>query len=231
MPPTKKTPLKNDIAADVYNTQGEIVGTHALSSTIFGVPMKEGLVHLAVVSQQAAARKGTASTKTKGEVRGGGKKPWKQKGTGRARHGSIRSPLWRGGGIVFGPRPDRNYDLKMNKKAKRKALSMVLSQRAQGKNIILLDILALSEPKTKYALALLKKLTPAFGENKKKQIGFVLTKEDTPLRRSFRNIPYVKLVSLESLNIIDVLKCSKLVMSVSNLEKIETQFNSDVVRN
>lgn len=226
MPTTKKSVLeKKELTANIYNAQGEIVGVQTLANGIFGIPLKEGLVHLAVVQEQAAKRKGTASTKTKGEVRGGGKKPWKQKGTGRARHGSIRSPLWRGGGIVFGPRPDRNYSLKMNKKAKRKALLMVLSQTAQNGNIILLDTLSFQAPKTKEANVLLQKLPLGFDAKKKKRIGFVATKEDSVVRKSLRNIPLVKVVSLESMNIVDTLSCSKLVIPLSNLKKMEEQFS------
>ncbi len=220
----KEQQQKKDITANVYNTDGDVVSTRMLSQDVFDIPMQEGLIHLAVVSQGARNRKGTASTKTKGEVRGGGKKPWKQKGTGRARHGSIRSPLWRGGGITFGPRPDRNYDLKMNKKAKRKALCMVFSQRAHAENIILLDSISFEQPKTKLALGILKKLPLGLDLKKRKKIGFIATKEDKNIRKSLRNIPGVNLLSLESLNIIEVLKCSKLVVSLLSLDKIEQTF-------
>ncbi len=220
----KELPQKKDITANVYNTDGDVVSTRMLSNDVFDIPMQEGLIHLAVVSQGARNRKGTASTKTKGEVRGGGRKPWKQKGTGRARHGSIRSPLWRGGGITFGPRPDRNYDLKMNKKAKRKALCMIFSQRAHDENIILLDTISFEQPKTKQAVGVLKKLPLGIDLKKKRKVGFIATKDDKNIRKSLRNIPCVNLLSLESLNIIDVMKCSKLIVSLSSLEKIEQTF-------
>ncbi len=142
----------------VYNTKGETVGEQELDPQIFGVKINPVVVQQAVVAQQANARAPIAHTKGRGEVRGGGKKPWAQKGTGRARHGSIRSPLWRGGGITFGPTKFRNFSIKINKKAKRAALLMALSDRAQDQKIILLDKLELEKPKTKIAFAVLQNL-------------------------------------------------------------------------
>lgn len=223
MTPKKEKKVER-LVLDVYNAAGDIVGKREMPDSIFQVPLKEGLVHLAVVAQQAGARKIIASTKTRGEVRGGGKKPWKQKGTGRARHGSTRSPLWRGGGVTFGPRTDRNYELKMNKKARQKALCMVLSQRAQTKNIILVDSYIPEKIKTKDALSFLKKLPLALDQKtqkKKRVIGFVVKSHESDLRKSLRNISFLKLLGTENLNIVDVLKARTLIMPLASLEVIE----------
>jgi len=134
---------------NLYNQEGKEIGKAELTSEIFDVKLNSNLVHQAVVAQTANKRQVLAHTKDRSEVRGGGKKPWRQKGTGRARHGSIRSPLWRGGGITFGPTNERNFSLKINKKAKRKALLMCLSDKAKNERIILVDNLELAEAKTK----------------------------------------------------------------------------------
>lgn len=218
--------LKEAIVCDVYNAAGEVVSQRTLVPEIFNVEVKEGLVHLAVVAQQANSRRVIADTKSRGEVRGGGKKPWKQKGTGRARHGSTRSPIWRGGGVTFGPRTDRNYSLKINKKAKKNALCMVLSDKAQQKNIILLDTDAFHAQKTKEALALLKKLPLQFDAKRKKQfsVGCVLPAGSTVESRGFRNIPFAHVLPVNSLNIIDVLQAKKLVMPLASLDAIERTY-------
>lgn len=215
------------IVADVYNSQGEKISTKELSSAVFGVPMKEGLVHLAVVAQAANARNIHASTKTRGEVRGGGKKPWKQKGTGRARHGSTRSPIWRKGGITFGPRTDRNYSLKINQKARQKALCMVLSQKVNEGRLVLLDDFSLQNPKTKEALSVLKKL-PITATNVKKQpsIGVVSPLGAVLLNRSLKNIPNVHVLPAHSLNVASTLQMRYLVMPLKSLELIEERFAS-----
>ncbi len=218
--------VKDPIVCDVYNAVGEIIGQRTLMPQIFNCDIKEGLVHLAVVAQQANARVVLADTKSRGEVRGGGKKPWKQKGTGRARHGSIRSPIWRGGGITFGPRAERNYSLKINKKAKKSALCMVLSDKAQNKNIVLLDTDAFHAQKTKEALALLKKLPFGFSEKRKKQhsIGCVMPQGSTVVSRGFRNISFAHLLQANSLNVIDVLKVKKLMVPLASLDMIERTY-------
>jgi len=217
---------KNPIVCDVYNANGEVVGKRELIADIFNREIKEGLVHLAVVAQAANARPVLADTKSRGEVRGGGKKPWRQKGTGRARHGSIRSPLWRGGGVTFGPRTDRNYSLKINKKAKKNALCMVLSDKAQQNNIILLDAPAFHAQKTKEALAFLKKLPLGLDEKRKKQpvIGCVTPAGNAEGNRGFKNIPFAHLLPVGSLNIIDVLKAKKLLVPLASLDVIERTY-------
>jgi len=213
------------IILDVYDTEGTKVSTKELSSSIFGVPLKEGLIHLAVVAQAANARTVHASTKTRGEVRGGGKKPWKQKGTGRARHGSIRSPLWRKGGIVFGPRTTRNYSLKINQKARQKALCMVLSQKVREGRLVLIDDFVLTQPKTKEAISVLKRL-PFNAPQAKKQpsIGVVSPIGAHALNRSLKNIPYVHILPAHSLNVASTLQMRYLVMPLKSLEHIEQRF-------
>ena len=154
----------------VYNQKAEIVGDIELNSKIFEVKPKQHLLAEAVRVQLSNARIGTAHTKTKGEVRGGGRKPWKQKGTGRARAGSIRSPIWRGGGITFGPRSNRNWELKMNKKAKKQALFMTLSDKVKENRFIVVDKMELSAIKTKEMLGILKDFRSKIKDLGKKQI-------------------------------------------------------------
>lgn len=213
------------IVLNVYNSEGVVVSNRELDATVFGITPKEEVVHLAVVAQDANARRVYASTKGKGEVRGGGKKPWKQKGTGRARHGSIRSPLWRGGGIVFGPRANRNYSLKINKKVKKKALCMVLSVRASEGRIVLLDTLEITSAKTKQAAGLLAKLPVIeFAKGRKSA---VITPPHTPsLTRSLRNLPRVSIIPALSLNVKDLIASPSLVIPLASLESIEKQYGA-----
>ena len=224
--PTAKTKIEpKKITLDVYNSQGAVVSSRELAATVFGITPKEEVLHLAVVAQDANARRVYASTKGKGEVRGGGKKPWKQKGTGRARHGSIRSPIWRGGGIVSGPRANRNYSLKINKKVKKKALCMVLSARASEGRIVLLDTLAVPTAKTKQASLLLTKL-PLIEFAKGRKFA-VITPPHTPeLSRSLRNLPRVVIIPALSLNLKDLIASPSLVIPLASLESIEKQYGS-----
>src|SRR4051812_35922693 len=136
------------LTTKLYSTEGKVVGDQELSPKEFGVAMKPALVHEIVVAQQNASRETIANTKTRGEVRGGGKKPWKQKHTGRARHGSTRSPIWKGGGVVFGPRNTRVFETKVNKKAKMSALKMVLSEKVAREQFVVVDALEVKEYKT-----------------------------------------------------------------------------------
>ncbi len=189
------------LTAKIYNMAGEVVGEEKLDPAIFGVKAKEGLIHQAVVAQMANRRQVLAHTKNRGEVRGGGKKPWKQKGTGRARAGSIRSPLWKGGGVIFGPRKNRNFKQKINKKMRRKALLMCLSDRAGEARIVLLDKLELVEFKTKKLLEILNKLP-----SKEKKTLLVLVKDDKKIIKSAANLPYVKTIEARNLNVVDVLE-------------------------
>lgn len=207
-------------SVNVYNQEGKTIGTLELNPAHFGVKVNPSLVHEVVVAQQANARRSIASTKTKGEVRGGGKKPWKQKGTGRARQGSIRSPQWVGGGIAFGPLSERNFCVKVNRKAKQKALFMALSDKVTGEKLVVLDAFTPKEPKTKEAAALFAKLPV------QRKALVVLPKSDPTLLRMVRNLQNVKLITVNSLNLVDVLGYPTLVFwkdTVPAFEKLYTK--------
>lgn len=219
----------------VYNIQGEEVGTTKLPAKVFGVEMNNDLVYQAVVAQMASRRTPLAHTKERGEVRGGGRKPWRQKGTGRARHGSTRSPIWRGGGITFGPRKEKVFAKKINKKAKRKALLMVLSSKVKDKELIILDKLELKEPKTKLMAEIISKLFlprgKASGKADKKiptpavagqaSILIATPKKDENIIRANRNLPYTKTIAANSLNIIDLLSFKYLFLDKEAIKVIE----------
>lgn len=179
---------------------------------VLAYPLKEHLIYEAVVNYRANQRRGTASTKTRAEVRGGGRKPWRQKGTGRARAGSTRSPLWRSGGITFGPRP-RDYSYKMPRKAKRNALKSVLAMKFAEKQIMVLDSLKFKEPKTKEGVNLLKQL-------KIESALVVDTQENRNLFLSLRNIPKVKAIDINQVNIYDVLNHKSLVFTQKAFESL-----------
>jgi large subunit ribosomal protein L4 len=210
----------------VYNQQAENVGEIELNDKIFGIKQSKHLLAEAVRIQLSNARKGLAHTKTRGEVSGGGKKPWKQKGTGRARAGSIRGPIWRHGGIALGPRSDRNWELKMNKKAKTKALFMSLSDKAASGRFIIIDDMTM-EPKTKE----FAKIYGAFAKNikdfGKKQLLLVPKKTDAVARAS-RNVPAVSQALANSLNVVDILKADTIVATKEALPIIEKTYLKQV---
>jgi len=203
-------------ATKIYNMKGEVVGEEKLDPEIFDVETKVGLIHQAVLAQAANRRQVLAHTKNRGEVRGGGIKPWKQKGTGRARQGSIRSPLWVGGGVVFGPRKDRNFKQKINKKMKRKALLMCLSDRARDEKIVLLDKLEMDSFKTKKFLEILNHLP-----NKEKKTLLVLVNNDKKILKSAANLPYVETTEAKGLNVADVLNYNYLMIPIESLRAVE----------
>jgi large subunit ribosomal protein L4 len=207
----------------LYNQKGENVGEVDLNPKIFEVKPNEHLLAEAVRIQQANSRKGTSNTKTRGEVSGGGKKPWKQKGTGRARAGSTRSPIWRHGGITFGPRSNRNWELKINKKAKTQALFMSLSDKAKDNQLIVIDQIALENPKTKEFAAMLKGLSSSLKKLGKKQMLIVPKKDDT-LSRATSNLKSVNTVLATSLNLIDVITASSILVLKSSLPVIEKTY-------
>lgn len=209
--------------AIVYNQQGEKSGEVELNDKIFGVKTSTHVLAEAVRIQQSNARVGLANTKTRGEVSGGGKKPWKQKGTGRARHGSTRSPIWRHGGIAFGPTSDRNWELKINKKAKTKALFMSLSDKATEGKLILIDKLDIKDLKTKEFTKFLKAIEKSTGSIGKTQL-FVMPNNDKTLIRPSRNIAGVKPNSANSLNIVDVIKADVLIALKDSLPVIEKTY-------
>ncbi len=191
---------------NVYNQEGSVTGKLELNAAHFGVKVNPALVHEVVVAQKANARHPISNVKTKGEVRGGGKKPWKQKGTGRARQGSIRSPQWVGGGIVFGPTSDRNYSVKVNRKVRQKALFMALSDKVASDKLVLLESFEPKETKTKLAAALFSKLPIT------RRALVVVAKSDALLSRMVRNLPNVHLVTVNALNVADIVGNPTLVM-------------------
>jgi len=197
----------------VYNIEGKEVGSLELNDAIFAVEINEHLVHMAVVSQLANNRQGTQSAKTRAEVSGGGRKPWKQKGTGHARQGSTRSPQWTGGGVVFAPKP-RDYSFKMNKKEKRIALLSALTSRALEKKIVVLDDLRFDQVKTKAFASVLNNL------NLSKAL-VVLNDNDKNVILSARNIPTVKVSLTNTINVYDILKYDTLVVTKAAVATIE----------
>ncbi|QSQ08968.1 50S ribosomal protein L4 [Koleobacter methoxysyntrophicus] len=198
----------------LYNVKGEEVGEVELKDSIFNVPVRSDILHQVVTMQLANKRQGTASTKTRAEVRGGGRKPWRQKGTGRARHGSIRSPIWTGGGIVFGPKP-RSYNYTLPKKVKRLAMKCALSSKVADNDVLILDQLELEMPKTKEMVNILNNL-----KIDKKALIVTLDKDDN-VEKSTRNIPGVKATMVGNLNVYDILKHDKLVLTKEALERVE----------
>jgi large subunit ribosomal protein L4 len=199
----------------VYNIQGDQVSEVELRDDIFAAPVSPGLMHQAFVRQMANARLGTHKTKTRGEVRGGGRKPWRQKGTGRARQGSIRAPQWRGGGTVFGPQP-RSYKQKMPRKMRRQALRSALSVKAADSQVRVLDALQMAEPRTKEVLGILKNLGLEDGSAL-----ILLPQRDEVILRSVRNLPQVRTLVAQYLNVRDLLQYDYILMPLASLEVIE----------
>ena len=211
----------------VYNIQGEKTGTIELSKKIFGLKINNDLVYQAVIVQMAGRRTPLAHTKERGEVRGGGRKPWRQKGTGRARHGSIRSPIWRGGGTTFGPRKEKVFAKKINKKARRKALLMALSSKVKDKELVILDKLELKEPKTKLMAEIVSKLFLPRGKAGKKTPKSILIatpKKNENIIRANRNLPYTKTIAADSLNTIDLLSFKYLFLDKEAIKVIEKTY-------
>ena len=197
----------------VYNIEGKVVGDMELNDAVFGVEVNTHLVHQAVVLQLANKRQGTQSAKTRSEVSGGGRKPWRQKGTGHARQGSTRSPQWTGGGVVFAPKP-RDYSFKMNKKEKRIALLSALSSKVAESKIVVLDEFKLDEIKT-------KKFVEVMNNLKVENALVVLEGENKNVVLSGRNIPSVKVTATNEINTYDVLKYETLVVTKAAVEKLE----------
>ena len=198
----------------VYNMEGKEVGTIELDDAVFGVEVNEHLVHMAVVQHLANKRQGTQKAKTRSEVSGGGRKPWKQKGTGHARQGSTRAPQWKGGGVVFAPVP-RDYSFKINKKEKRAALKSALTSKVQSNNLIVLDELKLDEIKTKSFLAVMNNL--------KVQKGLVVMAGDNNgnVILSARNVPDIDTARADMINVYDIMKAKTLVLTKDAVTKIQ----------
>ena len=197
----------------VYNMEGKEVGTIELSDAVFGVQVNEHRVHMAVVQQLANNRQGTQKAKTRSEVSGGGRKPWRQKGTGHARQGSTRAPQWTGGGVVFAPVP-RDYSFKLNKKEKRAALKSALTSRVQNNKLIVVDELKFDEIKTKKFQAVLDNL-------KVSKALVVLADNDEKVVMSARNIPAVKTALTSTINVYDILKGDTVILTKDAVAKIE----------
>lgn len=232
------------IKINIYNQKAEAVGEMELADRIFGVPANQNLVHQAVVAQMANSRQVLAHTKDRSEVRGGGKKPWRQKGTGRARAGSSRSPIWKGGGVTFGPRKERNFSKKINKKMRQKAILMALSDKVASNNLLVLDKLEMDNYKTKVFNKILeglekilnkdlKSASKASAKNEKgkikkeetsqakRNILVVNDKKDLLVKYSGRNLPGVEIINLGNINIVDLLKYRDLILTVDGVKKLE----------
>ncbi|MBD2490080.1 50S ribosomal protein L4 [Aulosira sp. FACHB-615] len=204
----------------VKNWQGEEVGQKTFDLRVAKEETAAHIVHRALVRQTTNARQGTASTKTRAEVRGGGRKPWRQKGTGRARAGSIRSPLWRGGGVIFGPKP-RDYDLKMNRKERRLALRTAFVSRADDLIVVEEFSNELSRPKTKDLLAALVR----WGVSPEQKTLLILSEIAETVYLSGRNVENLKIIAADQLNVYDLLHADKLVVTAPALEKIQEVYN------
>jgi large subunit ribosomal protein L4 len=199
---------------DVLNVSGQRVGDMELSDSIFGIEVNEAVLHQVVKAQLANKRQGTQSAKTRSEVRGGGRKPWRQKGTGRARAGTIRSPLWTGGGVVFAPKP-RDYRQAVPKKVRRLAMKSALSSKVAEKEIVVLDQLVMDAPKTKEMVAILNNIDAG------KKVLLVLPEKNENVERSAKNIPNVKSILVNTLNVYDILKYDKLVLTKDAVSRVE----------
>ncbi|MDO8470567.1 MAG: 50S ribosomal protein L4 [bacterium] len=206
----------------VYTMEGKEVGTTELPKEIFEVPMQKDLMHQVAVAQMANKRQVSAHTKTRSEVSGGGRKPWRQKGTGRARHGSIRSPIWVGGGITFGPRKNKNYKQKINKKMGRKALFMALSEKAKRGQLLVLDKIVFEKPKTKAFYAMLQ-LLPV----KHKSSLIVMPGSEKGVMLSVRNIQKTKALPAKQLNLLEVLSKTFMVMPKDSIQAIQETFHGN----
>ena len=205
----------------LYNQEGTSVGTLELPASLFGVKVNPALIHEAVVIQQANARSPLAHTKGRGDVAGSGIKPWKQKGTGRARHGSRRSPIWVGGGITFGPTKDRNFSRKMNRSARRAALAMALSDKVSSERFVAVDSMALSEAKTKQLDKVLKRL-PVAG----KRTLLVLEPGLSATARAAKNLPRVTAISAKSLNVVDLVGHDCVLASKAAIEELTKTYKA-----
>jgi len=205
----------------VVNTNGEAKEQYELPNEIFGLSANDALVHQVYRYQVLNNLYPVAHTKDRSEVRGGGKKPWKQKGTGRARHGSTRSPIWRTGGVTFGPTSLKNFAVSVNKKMKKKALFMVLSSRVANDKFVLLDDFALSQMKTKNALSILNNLKLSSTKTL-----IVFDRKNKNIEKSFSNIPNVSLIPFDSLNLIDILKVDTILTDIASVESIKNIYSN-----
>ncbi|WKZ24422.1 MAG: 50S ribosomal protein L4 [Patescibacteria group bacterium] len=212
------------ISYKIHNQNGEEVGQTELSEAVFGVSPNKSLVHQALVAQMSNERKVLAHTKDRSEVRGGGKKPWKQKGTGRARAGSSRSPIWIGGGVTFGPTNQRSFGKDLNLKMKRKALKIVLSDKVINKKLVILDDLKIEEFKTKIFKGIIDKVRANALEENQGKILMIDSSAEMTVKNSARNLPDVKMINVDNLNIVDVLHYPNLFLTDRALKIIEERY-------
>lgn len=211
--------MEKQLLLPIYNLEGKSVGTVELNPTVFGVTLNPTLLHQAIVAYLANRRATTAHTKDRGEVAGSNKKPWRQKGTGHARHGSSRSPIWRGGGTTFGPKADRNYTLRLPQKMRQAAMKMVLSDKVAKESLIIVDSLSDLDGKTKSWVAAAKQLPKA--DAKVLVVG--VTKEESA-ERAMRNVPTIKYVGLDGLNIFDISRHGAVIMTKDAVEGVTSRF-------
>ncbi|MBI2068933.1 MAG: 50S ribosomal protein L4 [Candidatus Yanofskybacteria bacterium] len=205
---------------NLYNQKAESIGKIDLPDQIFGLKMNADLLHQVVTSQMSNKRQVLAHAKGRSEVRGGGKKPWRQKGTGRARHGSIRSPIWKGGGATFGPTKERNFKKKLNRKMVRKALFVALSSKARDNQLLVVDGINIQNPKTKEMAVLFKNFLDMFGKNP--NVLLVMPTGDDNVKRASKNLPHLSAVEAKGLNLLEVLAHKQLLLvkdSIGVLEK------------
>ncbi len=205
----------------LFNQSGEEIGKVDLPDRIFNVKMNPDLVHQAVLAQTASERKPLAHAKGRGVVRGGGKKPWRQKGTGRARHGSIRSPIWKGGGVTHGPLKEKDYSKKLNKKSRQKALFMVLSSKVRDGELRVVDSIEIAEAKTKTMKGILGKIM-----NNERSVLLVQPGSDQKLIKASRNLSFAKTARADSLNVKDVLEKKLLILIKDSIPVIEKTYKN-----
>lgn len=215
------------LKTNIYNQKAETVGSLELDPGIFSVAPKAELLHQAIVTQMANERQVLAHTKDRSEVRGGGKKPWKQKGTGRARVGSNRSPIWIGGGVTFGPRKDRNFSKKINKKMRQKALFMALTDKLAQKSLVVLDKLEFAGFKTKDFNAFLNAIEDKVLASKRRSSLIINGGKDEKVTLSGRNLADVKIINPENLNILDILKYRNLIITEETVKQLSAQYKKD----
>ncbi len=222
--------VQKNLNIRVYNQEGKEVSDLSLNKAVFGLPWNSDLVYRAVVAISANMRQVLASTKMRGEVSGGGKKPWRQKGTGRARHGSIRSPLWRGGGITFGPTSERNFKLNINKKMARKALLTAISGKVKDSELLVLDELKLSAPKTKEMAKIMANfpqvksgifILPSFAKAMEGESG-----KNEDVKKAGRNLANLKIISMDNLNILDILKYKFLILTKDGVDYLNKKYGA-----
>jgi len=213
----------------LYNQEAEVIRDIQISDSVFGISMNSDLLHQIVVSQQANRRQVVAHAKDRSEVHGGGRKPWRQKGTGRARHGSIRSPIWKGGGATHGPTKKRNFSKKINRKMARKALAVALSAKIKDNQLFVLDAIKLEQPKTKIIAKIFNNISsifPVFSKSRASSVLLVLPGDNTSVsvRRAATNIPRLSTMRAEDLNALAVLSVKYVVMLENSIRTIEKLF-------